>query len=172
MHVGFKLLPADGMAYVAMSRQSYVAMPLSEAQLATMSPSQVRPELKVLEGIKQKLLKAQGIHKVEEEQEDEEHKLLKRQAQLLKRQAKLLKRQAKRLRDLETQFKEAKRISKPGESDSSKSIWSPGEIAQKPGPGEGNEWLFEEAKPCEVDMLLAKARSCSLKRQCEDTLGG
>ena len=59
----------------------------------------------------------------------------------------------------------AKRISKPGESDSSKSIWSPGEIAQTPGPGEGNEWLFEEAKPGEVDMLLAKARSRSLKRQ-------
>ena len=76
------------------------------------------------------------------------------------------------VRDLEAQLKEAKRISKRGESDSSKSIWSPGEIAQKPGPGEGNEWLFEEAKPGEVDMLLAKARSRSLKRRCGDTLGG
>ena len=76
------------------------------------------------------------------------------------------------MRDLEAQLKEAKRISKRGESDSSKSIWSPGEIAQKPGPGEGNEWLFEEAKPGEVDMLLAKARSRSLKRRCGDTLGG
>ena len=87
MHVRLKLLPAFGMAYVAMSHQSHVAMPLSQSQLATMSPSQVRLELKVLEGIKLKLLKAQGIHKVKEEQ-DEEHKLLKWQAQLLKRQAK------------------------------------------------------------------------------------
>ena len=46
----------------------------------------------------------------------------------------------------------AKRISKPGESDSSKSIWSPGEIAQK-------------HRGLAIESLLAKARSRSLKRQ-------
>ena len=91
------------MAHVAMSRQSYVAMPLSEAQFATMSPSQVNLELQVLDSLKTKQLKAQGIHKVSdlvlEEQgakaEEEHTKTLKRQAKLLKRQARLLKRQAK-----------------------------------------------------------------------------
>ena len=112
MHVRLKLLPAFGMAYVAMSHQSHVAMPLSEAQLATMSPSQISLELKVLDSLKTKLLKAQGIHKVrdletqaaiEEEQEDEEHtKTLKRQAKSFKRQAKLLKRQAKSLKEART----------------------------------------------------------------------
>ena len=80
------------MVYVAMSRQSYGLRTLSEAQLATMSPSQVSLELQVLDSLKTKLLKAQGIHKVSnlvlEEQlarEEEEHKkTLKRQAKLLK----------------------------------------------------------------------------------------
>ena len=43
------------MAYVAMNRQSHVAMPLSDAQLATMSPSQVSLELSVVESLKTKL---------------------------------------------------------------------------------------------------------------------
>ena len=80
------------MAYVAMSRQSYVAMPLSEAQLATMSPSQVSLELSVLESLKTKLLKKQeAIEKRDLEtqaamkEEDEEHtRTLKRQPKRLK----------------------------------------------------------------------------------------
>ena len=186
------------MAYVAMSRQSYVAMPLAEAQLATTSPSQVRLELSVLESLKTKLLKKQeAIEKRDLEtqaamkEEDEEH------TRTLKRQSKRLKEAMGRRRsygplplertysfeDLETlaslkrtyepqvkiqtwtcEFQHvllvdeltAKRISKPGESDSSKSIWSPGAEAIA-----SHHRGLAKAK---VDMLLAKARSRSLKR--------
>ena len=80
------------MAYVAMSRQSYVAMPLSEAQLATMRPSQLSLELSVLESLKTKLLKKQeAIEKRDLEtqaamkEEDEQHtRTLKRQSKRLK----------------------------------------------------------------------------------------
>ena len=187
------------MAYVAMSRQSYVAMPLSEAQLATMSPSQLSLEISVLESLKTKLLKKQvAIEKRDLEtqaamkEKDEEH------TRTLKRQSKRLKEAMDRRRsygplplertysfeDLETWASlkrtyelpvkiqsltcecqhvhlvdelSAKRISKPGESDSSKSIWSPGAEAIA-----SHHRGLAKAK---VDMLLAEAKVRSLKRQ-------
>ena len=62
VHIRLKLLPVFDMAYVAMSRRSYFAKPLSaesESQLQTMSLSQLHIESSVLESIKTKLLKKQ-----------------------------------------------------------------------------------------------------------------
>ena len=148
-----------------------------------MSPSQVARELSVLESLKTKLLKQQGIYKVSEfVLEEQSAKEAEEYKKTLKRQAKLLKEAMDQRPEVETlaslkrtyeppdkiqrltcEFQHvllvdeiaAKRISKPGESDNSKSIWSPGEIAQK----------HRGLAKAKVDMLLAKARSRSLKRQ-------
>ena len=81
-----------------MSRQ-----PLSEAQLATMNPSQLSLELSVLEWLKTKLLKQQGIYKASElVLEEQSAKEAEKHKKTLKRQAKVLKEAEDRRPEVET----------------------------------------------------------------------
>ena len=81
-----------------MSRQ-----PLSEAQLATMSPIQLSLELSRLEALKTELLKQQGFYEVSElVLEEQSAKEAEKHKKTVKRQAKFLKEAMDRRPEVET----------------------------------------------------------------------
>ena len=150
-----------------MSRQ-----PLSEADAHN---ELLRLELLRLEALKTELLKQQGIYKVSElVLEEQSAKEAEKHKKTLKRQAKFLKEAMDQRPEVETlaslkrtyeqpdekqrstcEFQHgllvdeiaAKRISKPGESDTSKLIWSP-----------GAEAIRSQTYLLAIESLAAKAR--------------